>query len=144
MKKLQIQSYTVIVDDDVELDDRWVVRKIKQRLYVSSGKLFLHRVIMNAQAGELIDHLNDNPLDNRRSNLRRCTHGQNRQRSRTKPQGSSSYVGVSVHGNKFNAKIWFNNKCYYIGTYETEIAASKAYDQKAIELFGEYAKINHV
>jgi hypothetical protein len=118
------------------------IQVVKGRPYARVGKEFLHRKIMNAKRGQIVDHINDNPLDNRPENLRFVTVGQNRQRSRCKSQGKSGYVGVCVSKKRWDAKIWFNNKCHYLGMFDTPEEAAHAYDKKALEFFGEHCKLN--
>lgn len=108
--------------------------------------LRMHRVIMNAQPGQMIDHINGDKLDNRRSNLRFCTPGQNLM-NMTKPISgvSSKYKGVCYShkkGNKFRAFIKKDGIQLYLGTFACEKEAAEAYNKKAIELFGEFAKLN--
>lgn len=114
---------------------------------VSRGKrviVYLHREIMNAKPGEQIDHINQNKLDNRRCNLRICTHQQN-QRNRPSYGGSSSkYKGVSwsKQHRKWIAKIKADEGSLTLGLFANEIEAAKAYDRAAREYFGEFAYCN--
>ncbi len=104
--------------------------------------VLMHREIMNAPAGMQIDHINGNGLDNRKANLRLCNYSQNQQNQRKKTRSTSRYKGVSKDKKKWAARICINGKKIWIGRYHDEIRAAKAYDQKAIELFGEFANIN--
>jgi prophage antirepressor-like protein len=52
------------------------------------------------------------------------------------------YIGVSYQDNKFNARFTFNKKTYYIGRFDTELEAVKAYNKKALEICGDKAKLN--
>lgn len=103
----------------------------------------MHRLIMNTQPGEQTDHINHNGLDNRRSNLRICTRGQNlaNMQSRT---GVSKFKGVSwsKQRRKWITHISLNKKLIYLGCSINEINAAHVYDKKARELFGEYALTN--
>ena len=106
--------------------------------------LRMHREIMNAQNGQEIDHKNGNGLDNRHANLRFCTHSQNIQNQKVTKDGTSKYKGVSWHkqNKKWLAQIMLNDKQYYLGYFKSEIEAVKAYDKKAAEFFGEFARLN--
>ena len=114
---------------------------------INNGKktqLRLHRLILEPPDNMVVDHINHNPLDNRRSNLRVCTARENsRNKRKWKIDGQSKYKGVVPlkHG-KFRANIYCLEERIYIGVFDTEIEAAKAYNEKAKELFGEFAKLN--
>jgi hypothetical protein len=104
----------------------------------------MHRLIMDAKRGQLIDHKNGNGLDNRRRNLRFATQAQNVQNGRAHRDSTSKYRGVcwDLGRRKWSAQICFNHKKTKIGFFDNEIEAAKAYDLKAKELFGEFARLN--
>lgn len=105
---------------------------------------YMHRFIMNAPDHLEVDHIiQENTLDNRRSNLRLATRPQNMANTRPR-KGSSKYKGVSW--DNFNSK-WLvqihHDGCYIkIGRFNSEDEAGMAYDRKAIELRGEFAYLN--
>lgn len=105
----------------------------------------MHRQILDEPAGLCVDHINHNGLDNRRANLRIVTLEQNNWNSR-KCRGnfSSQYKGVSWSNRcgKWLAKIVYKGKSIYIGYFDDEVSAARAYDAKAKEMFGEYAELN--
>jgi len=103
----------------------------------------MHRMIMNAPKGMLVDHINGNGLDNRRSNLRLCTPRQN-MGNRRKCRGKSAYKGVFYHkiDGKRYAKIKYKGETIHLGTFDDDVEAARAYDRKAVELFGEFACLN--
>ncbi len=105
--------------------------------------LSMHRFIMNPPDGMVVDHIDGNRLNNRRSNLRICTIQQNIWNSR--PKGKSSrYKGVCRDRDKKKWVVYVrcNGHNWYMGRFEAEIDAARAYDRKAFELFGEYAWLN--
>ncbi len=105
----------------------------------------MHWVVLEPPEGRFIDHINHNGLDNRRANLRVVTNRQNIWNSRKrKGKCSSKYKGVHrVKGEKkWRARIQHKDRMIFIGEFDDEKAAAKAYDQKAKELFGEYAVLN--
>lgn len=110
----------------------------------------LHRFIMNAPEGSHVDHINHNTLDNRKSNLRICTHEENcrnkqkRKKDKRDNSMSSKYKGVCFRddSNKFRATISFNKKRISLGCYENEEDAAKAYNEAAIKYHGEFAVLN--
>jgi hypothetical protein len=104
----------------------------------------LHRDIMNAQPGELIDHRNGNSFDNRQDNLRPATSTQNGYNKRKRKNASSQYIGVSYDKNykKWVAQISYDGKLHWLGRFENEIDAAKAYDSASKKYHKEFAKLN--
>jgi hypothetical protein len=102
---------------------------------------YLHRLITNAPRGKQVDHINGDTLDNRRSNLRVCSHMEN-QRNQHAVRGASVYKGVSKHRTKWQAQIRVNKKCIRLGCFATQQEAAVAYDDAARTHFGEFAKTN--
>ena len=91
------------------------------------------------------DHKDRNRLNNRRSNLREATMSQNNYNRSS--SGKSKYKGVSIYRRKsgkpyFRATIKHNYKYIDLGYFYNEEEAGRAYDKKAKELFGEFAKLN--
>lgn len=105
---------------------------------------YMHRLLLGLQKGDKKegDHINHNKLDNRRCNLRICTKQQNLWNMESKT-GVSKYKGVHLNkrSNKWYAQLQTQNG-RYIGSFNLEIEAAKAYDKKAKEIFGEFAKLN--
>lgn len=105
---------------------------------------YLHRVLLGFFAGDSreADHANGNGLDNRRANLRQATRSQ-QQCNRGKPVTSlRRFKGVQQRGLRFRACIQVSGVHVCIGTFDTEIEAALAYNAKAIELHGEFARLN--
>jgi hypothetical protein len=100
--------------------------------------VLMHRLVMNAPPDKQVDHRDGDGLHNARTNLRRCTRQNNGQNMRI-AYGVSGLKGVSVSASgKWRASI--NSR--YIGTFATKLQAATAYDQRAIEAFGEFAATN--
>jgi hypothetical protein len=91
-----------------------------------------------------VDHKLHNLLDNRKSQLRGCSHEQNCMNKHTQSNNISGYKGVSWFSqrNNWRARITYKNKTIYVGYYNTKEEAAEAYNQKAKELFGEFALTN--
>jgi hypothetical protein len=107
--------------------------------------LRLHREIMSAPMGLLVDHKNNNGLDNRRSNLRLATHSQNtHNRPKTKSKTSSRYIGVYFDKNcrKWHVRIFCMGEKIDLGRFADEEAAARAYDEAAKKYVGEFARLN--
>jgi hypothetical protein len=89
-----------------------------------------------------VDHINLNGTDNRIENLRLATYSQNKANSR-KPKSNNPYKGVRLKGKRvgWSAVIRCNNVVYKLGCFRTAEEAKAAYDAKAFELFGEFARV---
>lgn len=109
-----------------------------------SKTILMHREIMKAKPGELLDHVNKDTLDNRKKNLRFCSRSTNAMNCKIHKHNTSGYKGVSKFNNKWRAYIVKNNKQIYIGLFESKEKAAKAYNKKAKELFKEFASINKI
>ena len=135
----------------IDLEDVDKVKDYKWYLnsegYIYNRKIgLLHRFLMDCPSDLVVDHINHNPLDNRKSNLRICSQKQNLM-NQSKPQRNTTsfYKGVSWNrcAKKWHAQIRINKKSKHIGLYDNELEASIAYDRAALLYFGVYAYINH-
>lgn len=88
----------------------------------------LHREIMKAKHGEFVDHIDGNGLNNTRENLRIVSHRENMQNQKNRG-GKSKFRGVYFNksARKWRAQIQANGKRKYLGSYDTEEAASEAF-----------------
>ncbi len=168
MKRLDISTpkypntFTLVDDESFEelSKHKWCVQKGGNTFYAvrnmprdKNGKrkrVQMHRQIMNCPDNLQIDHVNHCGIDNRKSNLRICTHSENLRNQFPQKNGTSKYKGVSLikdpYKGKFykywRARIYYNYKQIHLGCFATEIEAAKAYNKKAKELFGEFALLN--
>lgn len=109
---------------------------------VKKRHILMHRLIMNDPPNYDVDHKDGNTFNNLRSNLRVCTKAENARNSR-KPKGyDNPFKGVSLIRGKFRARIGHNGKLFHLGYYLKPEEAARAYDSKAVELFGEFARTN--
>ena len=129
----------------IDLDDidkvkqyKWcIVKGYAVRGSDSSG---IHRLIMNCPKGMVVDHINHNPLDNRKSNLRICTQRQNVINSSKRSNNTSGVTGVSwnkVKG-KWMSVIVVDGKTVFLGYFKDIKYATYARKQAEMEYFGEY------
>lgn len=111
-------------------------------------KVLLHRWLLKAEAGQAIDHINGNKLDNRKENLRFCTQAQNcaNRRKRTDKVTSSKYKGVSYckQTKRWKATVRQTGISQTLGRFSTEEAAALAYNKAALQYFGEFAHLNQI
>ena len=125
---------------------KWYGCKIYGRTYAvrhnDQGQIvYMHREVVHAPKGSVVDHINHNILNNRQCNLRVCTQAQNA--ANAGPRGAASgYVGVYKNGKKWMAMITCRGKHYYLGCFDDPIEAAKARDRKAYALHGPFAYLN--
>ena len=104
---------------------------------------YMHRLVMAAPKGGIVDHINGDGLDNRRGNLRLATKSQNRIHRVTPRRGSKSgYLGVSQHKNRWRAIAHCQGVRHDLGLFEDPIEAALAYDRAARQLHGDFATLN--
>jgi hypothetical protein len=106
------------------------------------NRVRLHRFVMGAEEGQIVDHINQNKLDNRRSNLRFATKSTNAANSKTQSNNTSGFRGVSFQKNvnKWFAYINYQGKRIPLGYFNSSSEAAKVRNRKANKLFGEFAK----
>jgi hypothetical protein len=113
--------------------------------YLLIAKKPAHRIILNAPPELLVDHINHDTLDNRRANLRLCTRSQNMW-NRKRRTGTSKYKGVYWRPDrqKWRTQIYLNNIRVASAHFACEDDAARFYNEKALELFGEFAYLNEI
>lgn len=111
-----------------------------------SHGLGLHRFLLGLGKGDVgrVDHRDGNGLNNQRYNLRLATHSQNMQNRRVQKNNRSGFKGVTWNKDmkKWATKIKFEGKWVWLGAFESPEEGGRAYDLKAKELFGEFARLN--
>lgn len=127
---------------------RYAIRTGLKRDGEKQVGIFMHRQILGVVGSEVhVDHINHNPLDNRRENLRLCSRSQN-QSNRLLTAGSlSGFKGVSYlegHKTPWQARVNINGKQEYLGCFATKEQAALAYNEAAKQHFGEFACLNEV
>ncbi|MBZ2166337.1 HNH endonuclease [Methanobacterium spitsbergense] len=152
--KLTQGKVTLVDDEDFERLNQWKWAAYKDgnnfyalrniRLGHSKKKrktkqFRMHRVIMDVPKGEVIDHINGDGLDNRKSNLRICSNRQNLQNQKHRKNKTSRYPGVSWHksAKKWVAQIVLKGKTKHLGTFADEREAARTYEKAVRESVGE-------
>jgi len=105
-------------------------------------KLYLHRMVADANKGVIVDHKNGDKLDARRENLRVATKSQNAANVGRLSTNRTGLKGVSKQANRFRAFVHKGGKTIYLGSFDTKEEAACKYDREAKKLFGEFAKTN--
>lgn len=151
-------KYALVDDEDWPMLNQWKWNANKSRsgvfLYAKRGQvlpnrkhitLSMHRVILNVTDRFVhVDHIDHDGFNNQRSNLRLVTRGQNGYNRLLSRNSTSGFKGVSwaKRHKKWWVKITFEKRQIFAGLYDDPVSAAKAYDVKALELFGEYALTN--
>lgn len=111
---------------------------------INTRRVFMHRLVAKPPAGKVVDHIDGDALNNRRSNLRVCTQAENCRNTKRRNGGHSAFKGVTRFTTKRHKKWYW--KAYiagkHIGYFDTELDAARAYDEKAKSLFGQFARLN--
>ncbi len=162
-KEIVLSRGTVAIVDDEDYQMlrliRWHVMRSGKSAYARTatwgesvlGHSLMHRVIMGNPVGKDVDHINGNGLDNRKANLRICTtsenlHNADKQRTWRGKGTSSAFKGVYWHSRakKWAASLACDGKNVHLGLFESEKAAALAFNQVAVSLFGDFARLNDV
>lgn len=154
-----VKTYSVLVDEiDADLANRkWHVDFMGRELpyiaasvdRVGGGRTTekLHRVILeralgrNLKTSEHVDHIDNNPLNNTRANLRVATHAQNQANAGVSKNNKLGFKGVHIlPSGRYRAAITVNKKLRHLGVYDTPEDAHQAYMEAAKHYFGEFAR----
>lgn len=114
--------------------------------YNKYGPQFLHREIINATKHTIVDHKDRDRLNNVRDNLRFATLSQNQMNKAKQKNNTSGYKGVNWDKNakSWRVEIQIDNKKKTVGRFKCKVCAAKAYNNKAKELFKEFAVLNDI
>jgi hypothetical protein len=118
------------------------------KMCINQKRYHMQRIVWLWHYGSLpnvlIDHEDQDKLNNKVSNLRIADDNQNQFNRKKTENTSSKYKGVSWYKRDeiWVSSIMFHRKSIYLGRFIDEIEAAKAYDEKAKELFGDFALLN--
>ena len=149
MKHIQLTQGQVALIDDADfrqlVQQKWYAVKKRRRYYAYTKRSTpMTHLLLHPPKGYVADHINGDTLDNRRSNLRICTQRENKLNAGARRNSKSGYRGVTYkpHARGWMAQIQEHGKFHFLGYYKTATEAALAYDQKALELRGEFARRN--
>ena len=130
----------------------WHLHKQREYTYacmvIGRHRVGMHQILLSdkrTSTRRLIDHVNGDTLDNRRScNLRPASHAENVRNGRPR-SGGCGYRGVyRVPSRRWCAHIKCNGKDHHLGIFDSPHDAARAYNAAAVELFGEFARVNPI
>lgn len=148
--KLTQGKYAIVDDEEFERlsEYKWCAVKNHKTFRVQragrkgeSSNVFMHQDVIGKKKGFVIDHINRNPLDNRKINLRHARPGQNNVNSPCRVKGKAKGVWQSPSG-RWVAQMKKNGKMFYFGIWDTKKEAIIAYNKGAKTLYGEFAWLN--
>lgn len=104
----------------------------------------MHKELTQSGSTQCVDHIDGNPLNNQRSNLRLCTKRENARNQKRRADNKSGYKGVHqrIRSSSWIARIQVQDDRHFIGEYSTSEEAARAYDAAARALYGEFARLN--
>lgn len=149
MKLIRLSQRQIAIVDEKDFErlslHKWYALKDPKTFYAvrnvgtQRDKIMMHNEILGIKG---VDHKDGNGLHNWRENLRPANQSQNG--ANRFPNNGRKFKGVVKSNNGTSWQSWIkrNGKRIYIGSFKTQEAAAKAYDIKASELFGEYARLN--
>ena len=150
---LSAGKFALVDDEDYEslsqfiwsFNGREAARRGQGALGEKHGKhIRMHRVLMNAPSDKFVDHINGNPLDNRKANLRLCTNAENCRNKKLDVRNTSGFRGVSWYprNGKWISAIKHAGGVKFLGYFDDKMEAAKVWDAMAIKLHGEFARLN--
>lgn len=148
MKLFLLHIGNILIDEidiSTALSGTWRITR-GGYIYGRSGKYkdqYLHIVIaerMGLDFPNQVDHIDGNPLNNQRDNLRPATHSQNMWNRKKQTNNTSGHVGVYRVGDKYRARIRFHGKLIHLGCFDTYEEAIKVRKEAEIKYFGEFIR----
>lgn len=154
MKRIELSKgkFAKVDDEDYEVLNRWkwsvLSSGTSKKIYAARhGGILMHREILGLKKGEICDHKDMDGLNNQKTNLRKCTINQNN--ANVTARGGRKYKGV-YHDNRgklskpWKAQITVGGKVIWLGLFEKEEEAARAYNNAAHKYFSSFARLNKI
>ncbi len=149
-------NWTFVDDEDYEYLRQWrwhvtahgyAARSISEKNPhegKTKGELLMHRLLLNAQHKQEVDHRDLDKLNNQRYNIRLCTSKENKMNRPKLKNNTSGFKGVYLRKRTgtFIAAISINSKLVHLGTFRTAEAAAKAYQDEAKKHHGDFIRFS--
>lgn len=159
MKEIALRGGLVALVDDADFEAvnrfAWSAYRYgakQTHLYAARREndrmLMMHRFILDAAKGAIVDHINHNGLDNQRANLRFCTHQENMRNRKKGAGGLCPFKGVEIDSTPGHGGIFYRARIRVLGKivrgrrFRNVVEAAQSYDRLAIMHFGEFACTN--
>ena len=155
MREISLTQGKIALVDDTDFDWlnqwRWYANRLGGIYYVARNgsnpnrrKILMHRFILNVPKGLEIDHRDGDGLNNRRTNLRICTHQENQHNQQPQKNRSSAFKGVHwcASARKWVSRIKVDGIEKYLGCFTNELEAARIYDMATLRFHGEFARPN--
>ena len=131
-------------DEELVQSHKWYIADGYVLSRIAGRMVRLHRLLLNLPKDKLIDHIDGNPLNNTRPNLRECSNAENLMNKGKYANNKSGYKGVIWHKRD---KVWHScirssGKLKHLGVYRCKHLAALAYNKAAIKYHGEFAHLN--
>jgi hypothetical protein len=153
--EINIRGYDVIVDPEdvlrISLSGPWRPHRGSRKQYFVHSmprpkheNILLHRFLVSAPDGMDVDHINGNTFDNRKENLRICTHSENQKNQKLRINNTSGAKGVSYdkRKKKWRPRITVDGKELFLGYFERLEDAKEAYKHASKTHHGAYGRIS--
>ena len=126
----------------VDLRQDGSVRNVYAHRQSKTGVVHMHRIIAGAHAGQFVDHMDGDGLNNLSANLRICSHAQNLRNQSISADNTSGYKGVWFHkkSSKWAAAIQIDGTRKHLGIFENIEDAARAYASASEAFHGEYGR----
>ena len=144
--------FTLVDDEDFDYLNKfnWTYQKkgVSRMVKLNNkwNNIKLHRLLIQPNKNQQVDHIDRNPLNNQKNNLRVCSASQNSMNTSIRSDNTSGFKCVSLdkRTNRWGTFITVNKKIKWLGYFDDKKEAAKVYNKNALEYFGEFANLNKI